>query len=475
MLLLKVGLICVYYSYSIGISEEIQWEKTYAGPVGNIINVNSELGEPIHKIANRGVRFWKEMDNLIFSLPRDKRLAELLKRKDYIVQKLNSDYQKPWFGRKENGQTCDLQEMTYQEVANRLLSLLFINHESKWIDPTLRDVFGDFLGRVECRFAQKKSESLISSYETLDQSPKSVMDAVLESYPESRTQLLMEEDVLYFISICDQPSRKPVPFIPVLDERFDFWFKKDSLWQSENLDAVPDQDAERVAILQGPVAVKYSTIVDEPVKNILDDIYHGQIKAILDRYYEGDVNRVPDVEYLGSVPDQNLGDCPFVNVRHGQDRTLLTVSPSELPETSAFHRVVSSTGKSWIRALISSSAIVQANELTPNFFKKILKPRKGHVYAISFGVSGEPTELRIFRPKDTKPAISIQRRDQLIVLILYEPRDGSYLPLKFEFRYIPSQFPNMIHEVMEVFFQTPVDIIRIAIRGSSDFMLPCGT
>ena len=47
-----------------------------------------------------------------------------------------------------------------------------------------------------------------------------------------------------------QRGRKPAPFIPVIDAELQFWFKKDSLWQSEMLDAVVDSDVGRVAILQ---------------------------------------------------------------------------------------------------------------------------------------------------------------------------------------------------------------------------------
>ena len=59
--------------------------------------VRSELGEPIHKIATRGVKLWKEMDDTIFGLPKDKRAAALLAKKDYIIKRLNADFQKVTF------------------------------------------------------------------------------------------------------------------------------------------------------------------------------------------------------------------------------------------------------------------------------------------------------------------------------------------------------------------------------------------
>ncbi|KAJ2661821.1 fatty acid synthase alpha subunit Lsd1, partial [Coemansia sp. RSA 1200] len=98
--------------------DDSEWEKTYKGPAGGIVTVLSELGEPIHKIATRGVLFWKEMDDTVFSLPRDKRLPALLAKKEYIINRLNADFQKPWFGKKADGSNADLEEMTYAEVAN---------------------------------------------------------------------------------------------------------------------------------------------------------------------------------------------------------------------------------------------------------------------------------------------------------------------------------------------------------------------
>ena len=49
------------------------------------------MGEPIHKLATRGVKFWAEMDQKIFSLDKKKRVPELKKMREYIIKKLNDD------------------------------------------------------------------------------------------------------------------------------------------------------------------------------------------------------------------------------------------------------------------------------------------------------------------------------------------------------------------------------------------------
>lgn len=75
-----------------GVPDE-KWEQTYKKPTGGIITVRSEMGEPIHKIATRGVMFWKELDDTIFNLPKAKALEAIKKKRDYIIKRLNSDFQ----------------------------------------------------------------------------------------------------------------------------------------------------------------------------------------------------------------------------------------------------------------------------------------------------------------------------------------------------------------------------------------------
>ena len=120
--------------------------------------------------------------------------------------------------------------------------------------------------RLLCRISQvqpgSKVNSELQSFVELED-PFSFMDRFFKKYPAANTQLLAATDARYFLAICQRPGQKPVPFIPVLDSTFSVWFKKDSLWQAEDIDAVLDQDPQRVCVLQGPVAVKHSTIVDE--------------------------------------------------------------------------------------------------------------------------------------------------------------------------------------------------------------------
>lgn len=240
-----------------------EWEKTYKGPTGGVITVRSEMGEPIHKLATRGVVFWAEMDKKIFALPKEKRVAELKKSREYIIKKLNDDFQKVWFGRNRAGQSVDLEDMTYGEVVRRMADLLYVKHESRWIDPSFKKLTGDFLHRVEERFTSTAGKaSLLQDFSELE-SPFDTVDRILAGYPEAETQIINAQDVQHFLMLCKRRGQKPVTFVPSLDEDFEFFFKKDSLWQSEDLAAVIDQDVGRTCILQGPTAARFSTVLDE--------------------------------------------------------------------------------------------------------------------------------------------------------------------------------------------------------------------
>ncbi|KAJ2891037.1 fatty acid synthase alpha subunit Lsd1, partial [Coemansia aciculifera] len=76
--------------------------------------------------------------------------------------------------------------------------------------------------------------------------PTGLAQSFVAKYPTAKSQLLHSEDIQFFVSICKRRGQKPVPFIPALDIDFSVFFLKDSIWQSEDLDAVVDHDPQRV-------------------------------------------------------------------------------------------------------------------------------------------------------------------------------------------------------------------------------------
>ena len=166
-----------------------------------------------------------------------------------------------------------------------------MKHQSRWIDISLRNLLG--IGSAVLKSASPVS--MASRYSSPITRSMTLNRSSLHSlrYPEACEQLLAAEDKKYFLSIAQRPGQKPAPFIPVLDASFEVWFKKvrrsilesgsslleltdvdtqDSLWAAEDIDAIFDQDPQRVAILQGPVAVKHARVANRPIKEILGGI-----------------------------------------------------------------------------------------------------------------------------------------------------------------------------------------------------------
>jgi len=209
--------------------DDDKWEGTYAKETGGILTVRSELGEPIHKVATRGVKLWKEFDDTVFKMPKEKRVPWLNQNRDSVIAKLNKDFSKPWFAAKKDGAVVtDISDMTYEEVVLRMVRLMFVSHQSRWVDISLRNLTGDWLRRIEERFSDvegKAKTSILQSFSSLDD-PQTFLATFFAAYPVSTTQLVSSEDKAYFLAIAQRPGQKPVPFIPVLDASFEVWFKK---------------------------------------------------------------------------------------------------------------------------------------------------------------------------------------------------------------------------------------------------------
>lgn len=377
--------------------EDHEWEKTYLPPkeaaqAGGVLTVRSEMGEPIHKLATRGVIFWAELDRTIFNLPKEALQAQLKDKqvRADIIRRLNADYQKPWFGRTILGQVVELAEMSYGDVMHRLVDLMFIKHQTRWIDPSYRSLTVDFMRRVVQRFATTAADAnvlfnTLDTDDTLDKHPSSVVTEILAECQRAGTQLLDARDREYFLGLCRRNGQKPVPFIPVLDEDFEFWFKKDSLWQSEDLDAVVDCDVGRVCILQGPVAARASTVADEPIKDILDGIHHGIIKRLKADIYHDDENRVSVLQWFSDMTagrsEPGLGkttlrDVTVIPMQGRQTTYHVSASPeAALPDLGEWINLLAAGQDAWLNTLLKAEVFVQGQRFESNPIRRLVAPR----------------------------------------------------------------------------------------------------
>ena len=256
---------------AMGVSDE-EWTGTLEGGVGGAISIISHIGESMHVLATRSTLLWAEFDKTLFKLPKDKLLASLEARRDDVIASLNRDHQKVWFGFDyDSEKPVDLADMTYISVLRRLLDLVYPQRTEAWMDPSYQEIVSDWVLRIVERFSSP------SEHLQADSDPRRQLQTLVSRFPDADHYLVSCEDSHFFIDLCRKRGRKPVPFIPVLDADFPVWFKKDPLWQSENLESTFHGDVGRLCVLAGPVALKHCVEVDVPVATCLERIEQGYV------------------------------------------------------------------------------------------------------------------------------------------------------------------------------------------------------
>ncbi|KAJ2691389.1 fatty acid synthase alpha subunit Lsd1 [Coemansia spiralis] len=425
-----------------------EWHKTYDGPAGGITTFTSEYGELNHVLATRAAVLVNDLRSTILSQPRKKHAGLLMARKDEIVARLNSDYFRPWFGHKADGSVADLEEMTYAEVISRLSELMYVKHQQRWIHESYRQVALDFVARAERRLGTDFPEMSIVPELTVVP-PVELAQSFSARYPAAESQLLHSEDIQFFVGICKRRGQKPVPFIVALDSDFSISLTKDGFWQSEDLDSVVDQNPQSVFIQQGPVAACYSTIVDEPVKDILNGVYHGHIAALLSRDYGGDAANVPVVECIGAQPQPVSLPASVNALMTGSARTYqLPGTQDQLPDLSVWLEALSGPKNNWLRALLTAPVVVEGSSYIDNYVPRALRPRPSHT-AIVVDDGLYPQSLEMINGSGV-PVLKVERDSGSgVELKIYYPQASDSSSMSYLFVYHPEQSLTPIHLVAE--------------------------
>ncbi|GAB9466788.1 hypothetical protein Gpo141_00004153 [Globisporangium polare] len=426
-----------------GIESEFEWEQSYKGPVGGIITVISEHGQPIHTVANRCTLLWKEFDDKYFSHPREEMERALRLDKKEIIARVNADFQKLYFGTKrdpdtEEGRSAELHEMTYAEVLSRLVELMFANHpgrSTRWIHHSYANLVEKFIRRVEACFQRQTNHRHFNSRDLIT-SPQSVLERFTAAFPQTSSTLMSIPDCDYLLELC-RSNGKPVNFIPIIDGDFRTWFTKDSLWYSEDLDAVPERDVQRVCILQGPVAVRYSTKVNEPTAKILGDIVGGYTKVVA-----ASSAIAADEHNVKAPRPTRVAGYPTIQDADGSIRVALPHNFHSLPSLEQWldgiHRLAS--GSDWLAALISSKFVVEGTKWVANPIRELLQPQRHQTLVV------RATGLQLFDSSlpFSEPAVQIFRHEATIVVRTRAFRPGiptlkqEVVSLDLNFGYFPE-------------------------------------
>ncbi|KAJ2156003.1 fatty acid synthase alpha subunit Lsd1, partial [Coemansia sp. RSA 552] len=421
------------------------WHKTYDGAYNGMTSIISGYGELNHLLATRGAMFTRDMRKTILSQPREKHQALLLARKDEIISRLNRDFMRPWFGKKADGRVADLEDMTYVEVVDRLVELMYVKHQQRWTHSTYRRFVSDFINRIERRMCMEAPQfAFIAHLHNAD--PLSFGQMITQEYPEAASRLLTSEDVQFFVGLCKRRGQKPVPFIPVFDMDFGTLMLKDTSGQSEDLDAVVDQDPQRTFIQQGPIAARYSTVANEPVKDILDGIYHSHIASLVQRLYGGDKSAIPVVEYIGNPPSAVALSAQVQSWESASERVFqVPDDDDQLPELDIWLQALAGPQQSWLRALLLSPVIAQGSRYVDNYVSRMLRPRAGRTYKISM-TDGLPVAAVVSDSSNTIELDIAYSADYTVCVSVYHrPTSSEVVTLPLVFQYHPSQCLMPIH------------------------------
>lgn len=428
---------------------DADWAGSYDRETGGVITVLSEMGQPIHKIATRGVLFWSEMDKMIFSLNGPKRLAALEAHREYIIRKLNADYAKVWFPTNASGEIIELEDMTYHEVVLRMIELMYVAHQSRWIDKSYKAIILDFVLRIHERFASKRD---VQDYDL--ELPFKFANDLAKNIPQCQEQLLSPEDVKYFLSICKQPGRKPVNFVPRLDESFEVWFKKDSLWQAEDVEAVIGQDVGRTCILQGPMAAHYSKEVDESARDILDGMHQAYISRLRQRSLSlGD--RELREEFRSKPTARPSASNIDFEIYGGKMRFKLD-QKGNLPDPQTWFTFIATQVSGWLREIFDVCFVLQGRTKAANPIRKIFSPKHGVALEIdSFEhVEESRVSLLALTPKSDSyrqiANITCKNNHTLHVdLFEFRTRGQGFAKLSLLFNYDPTNEVFPVSEVVD--------------------------
>lgn len=312
-------------------------------------------------------------------------------------------------GRKKDGLVVDLSEMTYEEVSCRLLELFHPASRasragagvSPWIDITYFMKFKLWVLQVFGRFKPDLNEHELQGLNDMlqYQAPvERVMEYMRNMCPEHVTELLSPEDEDFFLgSVCMLPG-KPVNFVPLIDENFKIWMKKDSLWFSEDLSSVPNQDVQRVAILHSPVSVKFSQKANESVKAIMDGIHTGLVELIREESNAAVAAGGDPIEVEHQLDDANtLEEDAWSPEAIALKTKFTSTAPSFGPASNihlaipidankdelssirpeVWYSIFSSSGSFWVRSLFSSGVILRSKQSVSNYIRPMFLPRPG--------------------------------------------------------------------------------------------------
>ena len=221
-----------------------------------------------------------------------------------------------------------------------------------------------------------------------------------------------------------------------------------------------DQDPQRVAILQGPVAVKHARVANQPIKEMLGGVEDYIVKKLLEKYYGNDESKVPYLDYIGSIPakiNATLASLYSISVKSDKISTVYKLGTS-LPPVKEWLETLAGPQVNWLRALLRSENIVQKSGYITNPLKHLFAPHVGQTVIVKYDAAGAPVGISLFgaarsfgvhKPGFEAVTVAYEAKMSSIVIVVNEDSQDVTVPLHFTFTYHPDQGFTPIHEVIK--------------------------
>lgn len=192
---------------------------------------------------------------------------------------------------------------------------------------------------------------------------------------------------------------------------------------------------------------------------MLDNITSILVKKLVDRLYNGDSSRIPTVDYL-SAQAPPLSDA--VVASSGVERTIASGQiiynvGASLPEPNTWLEILAGPHQHWLKALLTSTTIVQGTSYIDNPIRRLFAPRQGQKIVIdmdgklpvSVAVYGAARSHGQHKASFKAVEISYDKAQHLVNVTLFEDRRDVSVPLILQFLYKPSMGYAPIHEVAD--------------------------
>lgn len=201
------------------------------------------------------------------------------------------------------------------------------------------------------------------------------------------------------------------------------------------------------------MAVKHSSVKDEPIKDMLGNINSTLIQRLLERSYAGDASQIPIVDYLGARPTSSV--APFEVKCTQEANTVVYEFGDKLPAVASWLETLAGPSLNWLRALVASNTIVQGTSYIDNPLRRLLIPRSGQKVVVKYNgaspssivIYGAARSFGVHDPSFKAVEIQYNEDTKLIELTMFEERRNVSVPLSLQFRYLPSMGFAPIHEI----------------------------